>query len=771
MSEFVSKIRREIKKITLPDVVLIFCAVLSGPGNFAGTVFPFGTACITGLFMANFSPWIVLLVLLGRGMTGLDSLCLKHLLGYFLLVGASVRENFFKNTKNAVLITVICIFVSDIIYGAFSGFSFYSVITNILEIVLVVLLIPQYKTVSDYYTSLKIRRTVSKKELTALSVVCCGCLSGLSGFKLPGDITVTGIVSTFIIFFSAYNFSFGVCGVLGTVLGVLASLANPEMIYSVGSYSVAALVCSLCREYGKWGIVTGFILSNAAVTLYVNGSSQVLINLYEILIAGGVLFMIPGEKLKQLKTSIMVLLDRKSDRESARISGFKEITFKRLNRISDAFSVLAVTMQKAGKKQHSVTDDEQDVLLDNIKARVCGKCVHREKCSEKSDETDEMIRNLIIMTEKRGWVEQYDVPLYFKNRCLDSVKLVLECNKVFELYRVNQVWENRIAENRHLISGQLNDISGVVKSFADELMQNCSFEEEAEQNLIAVLDGLGIHVENVQVVRDFNNRLSVSLHVVECNGGKICHRQICTVLKKITGRTFGAVSSGCDRERCRLKFKEQENFGAMVGIARVRPDREEKFGDSYAVIKPDGGKIIVALSDGMGTGEKAAKESGETVSLLEHLLLAGIDREAAIKLINSVLILKSYDESFATLDLLIADLYTGEGEFVKTGGACSYVCREGQVARISTAALPTGIIGEMETANRKILLKHGDTVLIASDGLTDVCRDDKWIKDTLISCEYKTAQETADIVMKEAQRRVLHCVDDMTALVVKIFEK
>ncbi|MBQ7039343.1 MAG: SpoIIE family protein phosphatase, partial [Clostridia bacterium] len=473
----------------------------------------------------------------------------------------------------------------------------------------------------------------------------------------------------------------------------------------------------------------------------------------------------------QLKTGILMLLDRKSDRESARVSSFKELAVKRLNRISDAFSVLSLTMQKAGSKQHTMNEDEQEMLLQNIKSRVCGKCAHREKCIEKEEETDEMIKNLVFMTEKRGWVEQYDVPLYFKNRCLDSVKLVLECNKVFELYRVNQVWENRIAENRRLISGQLKDISGVVKSFSDELMENCSYEEEMEQNLIAVLDGLGIHVENVQIVKGFNNRLTVSLHVMECTGKQVCQRQICTVLKKITGKNFSATGSGCDKERCRLKFKEQENFGVVTGIARIRPNNEEKYGDSYAIIRPEGGKIIVALSDGMGTGEKAAKESGETVSLLEHLLMAGIDREAAIKLINSVLILKSYDESFATLDLLIADLYTGEGEFVKTGGACSYVCREGQVARISTAALPTGILGEMETANKKIILQHGDAVLLASDGLTDVCRDDKWIKDTLVACEYKTAQETADIIMKEALRRVLQCKDDMTAIVIKIFEK
>lgn len=771
MSEIISKMQLELKKIMLPDVVILICAVLSGTGNFFDSIYPFGTACITGLFMSNFSPWIVLFVLLGRGVTGLDALCLKNLLCYFLLVGASVKESFFGNLKVAGITASVCVILSDIVYGAYAGVNFHYFVTSALEIILVLLLIPQYKTVADYYNARKIRRTVSEKELVALSVVGCGCLSGLSGFYLPGDVSVTGVVSSFILFFCAYNFSLSVCGVLGTVLGVLASLANPEMIYSVGSYSVAALICAMCKSFGKAGIVTGFILSNAAVTFYVNGSSQVLINLYEILLAGGVFLMIPKRKLKQLKTGILMLLDRKSDRENANIDSFKDITFKRLNRISDAFSVLSVSMQKVGNKQRIMDDDDQEMLLHNIKTRVCGKCTHCEKCKEKEPETDEMIRKLILMTEKRGWVEQYDVPLYFKNRCLDAERLVLECNKVFELYRVNQVWENRIAENRRLISGQLENISGVVKSFADELLENYSFEEETEQKLITVLDGLGIRVENVRVVSDFNNRLSVSLNVMECSGNHVCKRQINTVLKKITGKNFSAVSSGCDKERCRLKLKEQENFGASVGVARIRPNNEEKFGDSYAIIRPDGGKIVVALSDGMGTGERAAKESGETVTLLEHLLMAGIDREAAIKLINSVLILKSYDESFATLDILIADLYTGEGEFVKTGGASSYVCREKQVARISTSALPTGIIGEMETANRKIILQHGDAVLLASDGLTDVCRDDKWIKDTLILCEYKSAQETADIIMKEALRRVLHCKDDMTAIVIKFFEK
>ena len=771
MTEIIRRIKNEVQKIIFPDIVLIFFVTLSGAGNVFEEIYPFGISCIAGLFICDFAPWSMIFVLLGRIMMGLDASCLRQLLCAFLMVGASYKKTFFKTTKKGMISTAVCMLISDIIYGAFSDFTLYFTAVSVLEIIVTMLLIPQYECVAKYYTVRKIRKTVSQKELTALSVVLCGCLSGLSKCYLPFGISFTGIISIFILFFSAYNFSLGVCGVLGTVLGVLASIASPEMVYSIGSYSVAAIVCCMFKHYGKAGIILSFILSNAVITFYVNGSERVLINLYEILIAGGLFLMISTTKLKQAKEKIMILLDRKPYHESARINSFKDITYKRLNRISDALSVLSVSMQKTGKKQHKMDEETLNMLLDNIKSRVCAKCMHKEKCISNGGETDEMIKNLILMTEKRGWVEQYDVPLYFKNRCLDFMRLVLESNKVYELYRVNCVWENRIAENRELISGQLKDVSGVMKNLADELYDTLNFEDELEKSIITILDGLGIEVENVQVTKNFSNRFSVYINVVNCNGKQVCSREISTVLKKVTGKTFAFQKRSCDTEKCRLHFKEQENFGVEIGVSRIRPDGENKSGDSYAIIRPEGGKVVIALSDGMGTGERAAKESGETVSLLEHLLLAGIDRECAIKLINSVLILKSYDESFATLDLFISDMYTGEAEFIKTGSAVSYICREGQIARISASTLPTGIIGEMETANTKILLYTGDVIMLASDGVTDVCRDDKWICDLLKDNLYNSAQNIADTVMKEALRRVLHCRDDMTVLIIKIFEK
>ena len=68
---------------------------------------------------------------------------------------------------------------------------------------------------------------------------------------------------------------------------------------------------------------------------------------------------------------------------------------------------------------------------------------------------------------------------------------------------------------------------------------------------------------------------------------------------------------------------------------------------------------MMTLSDGMGTGEKAAQASSATVAVLEQLMEAGFRKEVAIKTVNSILVTKSSKEIFSTMDLSIIDLYTG----------------------------------------------------------------------------------------------------------------
>lgn len=123
------------------------------------------------------------------------------------------------------------------------------------------------------------------------------------------------------------------------------------------------------------------------------------------------------------------------------------------------------------------------------------------------------------------------------------------------------------------------------------------------------------------------------------------------------------------------------------------------------------------LSDGMGTGPRAALDSAMASGLMARLVKAGFGFQSALRLVNSSLLLKSRDESLATLDIVKIDLYTGKAVFYKAGAAPSVIRRQnGKLLEIKKAALPAGILRDATFSSCEGQLENGDTVIIASDG-------------------------------------------------------
>ncbi|MGJ8868758.1 SpoIIE family protein phosphatase, partial [Salmonella enterica] len=87
------------------------------------------------------------------------------------------------------------------------------------------------------------------------------------------------------------------------------------------------------------------------------------------------------------------------------------------------------------------------------------------------------------------------------------------------------------------------------------------------------------------------------------------------------------------------------------------------------------GKYALAISDGMGNGERAHYESSETLQLLKQILQPGIEETIAIKSINSILSLRTSDEIFSTLDLAMIDLQDANVNFLKIGSTPSFIKR------------------------------------------------------------------------------------------------
>src|SRR5690606_1421015 len=119
-------------------------------------------------------------------------------------------------------------------------------------------------------------------------------------------------------------------------------------------------------------------------------------------------------------------------------------------------------------------------------------------------------------------------------------------------------------------------------------------------------------------------------------------------------------------------------------------------GDSFSSLELGNGKFAVAISDGMGNGERASMESRTALMVLQQLLQSGMDEKLAIQSVNSVLLLRSTDEMYATIDMALIDLYSAETTFLKIGSTPSFIKRGSEVIVVHGENLPVGILQDID---------------------------------------------------------------------------
>lgn len=191
-----------------------------------------------------------------------------------------------------------------------------------------------------------------------------------------------------------------------------------------------------------------------------------------------------------------------------------------------------------------------------------------------------------------------------------------------------------------------------------------------------------------------------------------------------------------------------------VGLS-LRPKRGERVsGDSAAHFETEDGTLCLLLSDGMGCGEEARRESALAVRLLERFLRAGVETSGALKTLNSALTLRAeVSESFTTIDLLTLSLRDGAAEVYKYGAAPSYVKRGARVRRITGSCLPAGLqSADTRPETTGFTLEKGSFFVMLSDGVADV-NDDGWLMALLEKFQGDDPQALASAILAAGRER------------------
>ncbi len=206
----------------------------------------------------------------------------------------------------------------------------------------------------------------------------------------------------------------------------------------------------------------------------------------------------------------------------------------------------------------------------------------------------------------------------------------------------------------------------------------------------------------------------------------------------------------------------------QVGSGSYPKRGESISGDSLTAFETPEGALCLLLSDGMGSGQEARRESAMVLRLLEQFLQAGIAAEPALQTLNAALSLHG-DAGFTTVDLLQLQLWEGQALLYKYGAAPSYLRHKGQVRRVTGGSLPAGLSDDTIPEHTTLQLEPGSIFLMVSDGIADR-QDDGWLMELLAGWEGDNAQALAHRILGESRRRQ-NAQDDGSLLVLTLPEK
>ena len=541
------------------------------------------------------------------------------------------------------------------------------------------------------------------------------------------------------------------------LLLVMASAMQGGMLFAF-----SGLLAGVFGKHGRILFTLSFLVANAIAVICAWDSDRYLGALLECFCAAVVFVLLPT----QLLTHVGVILQR-MERGSGE-TNLRRYVAGHVRELGDAYAELFEVVRRNIEEPYN--DENIARIFDRAADQVCVKCKFKNRCwNAEYVDTLSAMNDASCAMQEHGSLENTDFPGFFREKCVSLMPFVAAVNGELRAMAYRRQLQAKLSENRSAAWGQYQDMAAMLGRIAEELGSVNGADPLAERRLQRYLKSLDIDAETA-VYRDGRGRLRVSIE----SGRLSPLTGLDDWLEKLSAVVGvrlclpNELPDGCS---C-MTLLEAEPLAVSVGIAALKKRGEKVSGDRGSYFKTDSGVLCVILSDGMGTGSEAAKESAEIVGILEKFLRSGADPAVAMKLLNSVMLLRGGDDSwgYATVDLMCVDLFSGETCFYKYGAAPSYVMNSGRIRRIKGETLAAGLnLGDGEAPDLvRMRLRPGSTAVIASDGVI-VDEDDGWLK-TLLQKSGEDMKSLAKATLKEAEQQY-GAEDDMTVVTVRVEER
>ncbi len=751
---------RKYQDLILATLLSVLLARFRFPGELCPLMLPFVLACQGNIFVFAGA---VLGMLSGTG-----SLSVKY--GLMLLCGVLADKLIaltfpdLEKRSYRPWLTAAVTFLFGWIFLLFSHITPYQVLLVCFETFLsgVFYLIcrrglPVFRTLSG-------KRFFTHEDSTAAAVLAACAVAGMGNLTLPFDIYIKNILSILAVLLCSFFSNPGTASKAALLMGLATGISGENTGIFLSTYVLNGLCASVFSRYGKLTCVLGFTMGNVLTSLFLVEERLMVIGFHEIAIASILFVLIPDKLFDRLLKNVQAL-----PAEQDKAGLIKDITAVKLDRLGLAFRRLSDTVLSAMNKTKPANLNDMGALFDAVADKVCKKCAMRSYCWQKdySDTMDALFKAAKRL-EETGSASAEDFPSYFTKKCVKAEEVLRSLTVLYEIYRVNLVWQSRMLEHTAIYREQFLEIADIVSKLKEEILQNPCFDTRLSLEISSRLEQAGVDVKAVHLLKNCNNCYEAEVRLYPCREETPCFETVASVLQECLQIPFFKEKGKCSGQECSLLFKECEIYSLHTCVRQSAKTPDEKNGDSYCSENLHNGNFFLALCDGSGSGNKANAYSSATIKLLEQFLKTGFSKAAAVKLIDSSLLMKTETDYFSTVDFCLVDLKNGSAEFMKKGAAPTYIRRKNGDCQVITADnLPAGILSGGKNPVNRLQLQEGDLIIMVSDGVCDAVNKEHWIVDALNAVSFSAPEDVSEVILKIAQSSSRPS-DDMTVMAAQL---
>lgn len=641
-----------------------------------------------------------------------------------------------------------------------------------MEAILIFTLFIVFTKAFRYFLLCKKGQVPNNEELISVALLVALLVYAIPQFGIK-EFSIEETLAFLLVLILGYKYGAGAGAITGAACGAVLYLNHP-IAGIIGIMCILGIVAGVFRKVGKVGSGIAFLLANIILG-YFYEERLLEVTVIRALASGTAVFLLLPASLLYPAESLP--MGYKED--LAARTRIQDAARSKLKEFAESFKSLSTTFYQISETKSALSKEDVNFIFDELSDKLCKRCVNCHSCWKTNFyDTYKAAFSILAVAEQNGQVTRGDIPAHFARQCINLNEFIFETNRGLEMAKLNMAWHNRMAQSREAIAGQLGEVANIIEDFSKDLYDSVGLEQKQYEDIVAHMKTHHLDVKHIAVAEKRNRKQDFFLTIRTKRGRCITTKEAAAVLGEILHRrmkpmegTKNIVSEDYEV----ICFVEDTNFKVLTGIAKTPKTSETVSGDNFSFLTLSNGEFIATLSDGMGAGEQASEESQSVVELMEKFMEAGFREDSAIKLINSVLVLRADQQICSTIDMSVIDLHTGMCDFIKIGAAATFIKRKDWVEIITSTTMPIGVLNEVDFDGISKKLYDGDYIIMVSDGVLDCIQEvekETYVSKFIAGLKATTPQEIADRLLDMALEQNDHvAIDDMTILVVGIWKK